>query len=36
MHWRYFVEIVRDGHVYPGVTLVFTDDRVESYSFVLD
>lgn len=33
IHWTYSLEIVRDERVFPEVTLVFVDDRVNSYYF---
>jgi hypothetical protein len=32
-HWNYSFQVVRDRKVFPDVTLVFVDDRVESYHF---
>ncbi len=33
VHWSYPVEVARGDRVFPGVTLVFVDGRVDSYYF---
>ena len=33
VHWRYAVEVAREDRVFPEVTLVFVNGRVNSYSF---
>ena len=33
VHWSYPIEVAREDKVFPGVTLVFVDGRVNSYSF---
>lgn len=32
-HWKYPIEVVRGDELFPGVTLVFVDTRVNSYYF---
>lgn len=35
IHWRYGIEVARAEKVFPAVTLVFSDDLVNSYYFEL-